>query len=161
MEIIKILNWLFSYTNSLTLFGIKDLRLTASIKSLTSLLTKKMLKTGTGMVFNILLQVKKIKREYYWKLYSWEILRLVSLLMVLSKLLDLLISSRSWMKPLKITRDVVIKKSLKKCSSFSKEKSLTIKIILKSFWYESFNFLPSKFQKERSKVYSWEIYWIE
>ena len=65
MEIIKILNWLFSYTNSLTLFGIKDLRLTASIKSLTSLLTKKMLKTGTGMVFNILLQVKKIKREYY------------------------------------------------------------------------------------------------
>lgn len=63
MEIIKILNWLFSYTNSLTLFGIKDLRLTASIKSLTSLLTKKMLKTGTGMVFNILLQVKKPKEN--------------------------------------------------------------------------------------------------
>jgi len=58
MDIIKILNWLFSYTDSLSLFGIKDERLTNSIKSLSSLLTKKMLKTGTSMIFNILLEMR-------------------------------------------------------------------------------------------------------
>ena len=61
MDLIKILNWIYSYSSSLTLFGIRDERLTASAKTLSTLLTKKMLKTGATMVFNILLEVNLIK----------------------------------------------------------------------------------------------------
>jgi len=57
MDLIKILNWIYSYSSSLSLFGIKDERLAASSKTLSTILTKKMLKTGVTMIFNILLEV--------------------------------------------------------------------------------------------------------
>ena len=45
------------------MFGIKDERLVASTRALSTLLTKKMLKAGAKMVFNILLEVC-FEREY-------------------------------------------------------------------------------------------------
>lgn len=65
MDIIKILNWLYGYSEKLLLFAIRDKRIDESIKSLSTLLTKKMLKTGTKMIFNILLEVFNFNNTFY------------------------------------------------------------------------------------------------